>query len=219
MGTVKIPNRPTGGEKPKISKVLANFDAITDFLNQVPNASNVGTFDQNNWLDSINDRLGLNSSTKNQRRKLLTETVTNVYQPGISLSKNCCQMTIDIPVDGLVHIFCWGVYTLSSGFGLIAVLDGGPDLSISCGGRGDVVGPITNEPFYMGGNNSNPGVYTPSPAEGRPVTATMIPGFQDPTQLIPQPPPGPHDFHAMVTATANPNSFTVNLIVITETFS
>lgn len=118
MGTAKIPNRLTGGQKPHIAQLLANFDAVTDFLMQVPNGSNVGTLDQNNFNDSlVNSRLGLNSAVVSARRH--QEQGQRLLQgldddPGLFPGRES-YFTVTVPTNGLLKMRAHGYSQIFSG--------------------------------------------------------------------------------------------------------
>lgn len=113
MGTVKIANRFSGAEKPTLAKVLANFDNLLNFVNQIPDSANVGTFDQENWTDSINQKLGVNSAGGSLRRKwvqLTNNSAANVSNLQVGGSPNVgWSTTINVPdTSSIVKISLWG---------------------------------------------------------------------------------------------------------------
>jgi len=167
MPTATIPNRPAGTPGPRqVSDLLADFDAITAFLNGA-------TMDANNFSDSfVNRKLGLSTSSKVRRgfaqvattQSTSSTTRTDLTTPGPSI-------TLDSEVTfQLVKILVVADFSVTSGgTGTISLYDGGVD-------AGDLIAQslASTTTVYTGGPSSGVTLGTIAKTQSRMLWYRML---------------------------------------------
>lgn len=119
MATASIPNRPAGTPGPRsIAQLLADFDAITTFLNG-------GTMDTDNLSDSlVNAKLGLNKTGTTRRGTASVATSQTTASTSITdLATAGPSVTVTVAAGQLVKVFAQCDMSCTGGGVAICSLD------------------------------------------------------------------------------------------------
>lgn len=99
MTAASIPNRPLGTDRPRqIALLLADFDAITDFINNK-------NIDPTNLATTLNAKLGLNDATTRRGTATVAASQNTTSTTFADMGTVGPEVTVNVPANGMVAVF------------------------------------------------------------------------------------------------------------------